>query len=51
MGDGAVKFITESIDAGNQTAAPTQGGAASAYGLWGALGTRATKEIVDLSQL
>jgi len=51
MGDGAVKFITESIDAGNRNAAPAQGGAASVYGLWGSLGTRGAKETVDLNQL
>ncbi|TWU49803.1 DUF1559 domain-containing protein [Rubripirellula reticaptiva] len=56
MGDGAVKFITDSIEAGSAT----QGGAASLpifrwnragdvspYGLWGALGTRANKEIIE----
>jgi len=54
MGDGAVKFITDSIEAGSATAnmvtyygdsAPI--GAASPYGLWGALGTRANKEVID----
>tara|TARA_R110002049_G_scaffold27321_2_gene94267 strand:- start:486623 stop:487858 length:1236 start_codon:yes stop_codon:yes gene_type:complete len=55
MGDGAVKFITDSIEAGNQnahmvennqtgTAAP---GSRSPYGLWGALGTRSSKEIIE----
>tara|TARA_R110002049_G_scaffold46487_1_gene135175 strand:- start:130736 stop:132187 length:1452 start_codon:yes stop_codon:yes gene_type:complete len=63
MGDGAVKFITDSIDAGNEhfptlyvgiagasssavdpTSVP---GMQSPYGLWGALGTRANKEIID----
>ncbi|MCC9644831.1 DUF1559 domain-containing protein [Rhodopirellula sp. JC740] len=56
MGDGAVKFITDSIEAGNQrhemvwqnastpTAAP---GSKSPYGIWGALGTKASKEVVD----
>ncbi len=51
LGDGAVKFITDSIEAGNKNAAPAQAGAASAYGLWGSLGTRGAKENVDLSQL
>lgn len=56
MGDGAVKFITDSIEAGNSrnpmvirtgTAANNnQPGAPSPYGLWGALGTRASKETV-----
>ncbi|MCM2372677.1 DUF1559 domain-containing protein [Aporhodopirellula aestuarii] len=57
MGDGAVKFITDSIEAGNSRAAmvweggnATLGnvpGARSPYGLWGAIGTRASKEVVD----
>jgi prepilin-type N-terminal cleavage/methylation domain-containing protein/prepilin-type processing-associated H-X9-DG protein len=56
MGDGAVKFITDSIEAGNSTArmvylagtaaTNNQPGAQSPYGLWGALGTRASKEVV-----
>ena len=62
MGDGAVIFITDSIEAGNSrhpmvwlrghdrgsnplpTAAP---GSQSPYGLWGALGTRASKETIE----
>ena len=55
MGDGAIKFITDSIESGNQntmmveynqtgTAAP---GSKSPYGLWGALGTRAVKETIS----
>ncbi|TWT76344.1 hypothetical protein CA13_68380 [Planctomycetes bacterium CA13] len=55
MGDGAVKFITDSIEAGNQSAAMVsrRGSGASApgsmspYGLWGSLGTRASKEVID----
>ncbi|KLU07271.1 hypothetical protein RISK_000349 [Rhodopirellula islandica] len=55
MGDGAVKFITESIEAGNQEAPPViwngsginRPGAQSPYGLWGALGTRAAKETIE----
>ncbi len=60
MGDGAVVFITDSIEAGdshqqtiyvNYTAqssvAPALPGAASLYGLWGALGTRANKETIE----
>ena len=55
MGDGAVIFITDSIEAGD----PTNGtvvyngtgnrrpGAASPYGLWGALGTRANREVIQ----
>jgi prepilin-type N-terminal cleavage/methylation domain-containing protein/prepilin-type processing-associated H-X9-DG protein len=55
MGDGAVKFITDSIEAGNSHAgmvvygltgarAP---GSMSPYGLWGSLGTRASKEVIS----
>ena len=54
MGDGAIKFITDSIDAGNQNAptnrlenANTVPGGASPYGLWGSLGTRASKEVIS----
>lgn len=57
MGDGAVKFITDSIEAGNSRnpmvhKGGTAGnlnvpGAKSPYGLWGALGTRAGKEVLD----
>ena len=56
MGDGAVKFITDSIDAGNQNSLsvhrdntppnPTAG-AQSPYGLWGSLGTKASREVID----
>ncbi len=56
MGDGAVKFITESIEAGNASAPQpdTRAGSpavglGSSYGVWGALGTRASKETIDLS--
>lgn len=55
MGDGAIKFITDSIEAGDSTAgnvwwngtgdrAP---GMPSPYGLWGSLGTRANSETID----
>ncbi|TWU16272.1 DUF1559 domain-containing protein [Allorhodopirellula heiligendammensis] len=47
MGDGAVKFITDSIEAGNPSAAPASNGAMTNYGLWGALGTRAAAEVID----
>ncbi|TWT95124.1 DUF1559 domain-containing protein [Neorhodopirellula pilleata] len=53
MGDGAVKFITDSIEAGNQESAQVRFGAgfvppgsASPFGLWGALGTRGAKEVL-----
>ncbi len=54
MGDGAVKFITDSIEAGNsmaptvyqaQTVVSSVAGSKSPYGLWGALGTRASAEV------
>ncbi len=44
MTDGAVKFITESIDCGNQKAFITADGIPSPYGVWGALGTAGMKE-------
>ena len=57
MGDGAVIFMTDSVEAGDSRnpnvwltgAAATfnMPGAASPYGLWGALGTRATKEVIE----
>ena len=61
MGDGAVVFITDSIEAGDNTAPPierglggnpgwkpgAEPGAPSPYGLWGALGTRAVKEVIE----
>ncbi|TWT66001.1 DUF1559 domain-containing protein [Allorhodopirellula solitaria] len=53
MADGAVKFITESIEAGNQEADSVAKdynnlGQASPYGLWGALGTIASREVASL---
>jgi prepilin-type N-terminal cleavage/methylation domain-containing protein/prepilin-type processing-associated H-X9-DG protein len=60
MADGAVRFITDSIEAGNaRGAAPLSAmvrlggtltsapGAASPYGLWGALGTRSGREVIN----
>jgi prepilin-type processing-associated H-X9-DG protein len=59
MGDGAVIFITDSIEAGNPRApmvwrngmnvGPPSNipGSASPYGLWGALGTRANNETIE----
>jgi hypothetical protein len=43
--DGAVRFVNNSIDTGNLGVATTLG-AASPYGVWGALGTRNGKETV-----
>ncbi|EMI57082.1 DUF1559 domain-containing protein [Rhodopirellula sallentina] len=55
MGDGAVKFVTDSIEAGSSTNGTVHlnggggqaPGAMSPYGLWGALGTRAAKETIE----
>ena len=55
MGDGAVIFITDSIEAGDSTEGNVKWngtdkqapGMPSPYGLWGAMGTRANNEVVD----
>ena len=58
MGDGAVRFITDSIESGNKNAipifrqngmnaSPLPPGSQSPFGLWGSLGTRASKEIIE----
>ncbi len=56
MSDGAVIFITDSIEAGNSSAKPVHRnsqppdplpGAESPFGLWGALGTRANSETIE----
>ncbi len=41
MGDGSVRFISQSIDTGNLAVVPptAQAGGASPYGVWGALGS------------
>lgn len=56
MTDGAVRFVTDSIEAGNSrnpqvwqggvAATVNQPGAKSPFGLWGALGTRGSRETV-----
>ncbi len=53
MGDGAVRFITSSVNSGNQNSAHVgmhAGGLApgskSPFGVWGAMGTRAGRETV-----
>lgn len=48
MTDGAVRFISENIDAGNQaTAVPAPNSSGrSPYGVWGALGSRGSGEVV-----
>ncbi|MCC9603955.1 DUF1559 domain-containing protein [Stieleria sp. JC731] len=52
MGDGAVVFITDSIDAGNQSAGQQDmvtKGEKSPFGLIGSLGTRNSREVIDES--
>lgn len=48
MADGAVRFISENIDAGDANATPPSGtaGGQSPYGVWGSLGTRSGGEVV-----
>jgi hypothetical protein len=45
LGDGAVRFITDSIDCGNLAVAQA-GGGPSVYGVWGALGSKEGGESV-----
>ncbi|QDT34523.1 DUF1559 domain-containing protein [Thalassoglobus polymorphus] len=45
MADGAVRFISDSIDTGNLGVSTTLG-APSPYGVWGALGTKSGGEVV-----
>lgn len=51
MGDGAVIFITDSIEAGDQRAPVisfyNKRGKKSPYGLWGAMGSRGAKESIE----
>ena len=53
MSDGAVRFVTDSIEAGDRNADSVSGntygnpGFASPYGLWGSLGSIAAKETID----
>jgi len=57
FGDGAVKFVSEKIDAGDPTkpgAAMQEGyaraGSRSPYGIWGAMGSRASRETITMPQ-
>jgi prepilin-type N-terminal cleavage/methylation domain-containing protein len=43
LGDGAVRFISENIDAGDQGSTPVSSGL-SPYGVWGSLGSRSGNE-------
>ena len=54
MTDGSVRFITDSIESGDQTSAQVgidanmvPPGSESPFGLWGALGTRASSEVIS----
>ncbi|TWT84595.1 Type II secretion system protein G precursor [Planctomycetes bacterium CA13] len=51
MADGAVKFVTDSIEAGNSLSEVVgnglAAGSASPFGLWGSLGTRASREVIS----
>jgi hypothetical protein len=48
MADGSVRFISENIDSGNQSATipSITAGGPSPYGVWGAVGTRAGGEAI-----
>ncbi|MCA9195572.1 MAG: DUF1559 domain-containing protein [Planctomycetales bacterium] len=51
MGDGSVQFISQNIDAGNQTVDDTRlRSGPSPYGVWGALGSRNGGEAAGLPQ-
>ena len=45
LGDGAVRFISNSIDSGDQTVSPVAEGR-SPYGVWGALGSKGAGDVV-----
>ena len=55
MADGAVVFFTDSVEAGNSANGTVRlnrtgnraPGSASPYGLWGALGTKANREVIE----
>lgn len=49
MGDGSVRFISQSIDTGNLAvvAPAANGGGASPYGVWGALGSARGGETIN----
>ena len=49
MGDGSTRFVSENIDAGDQSVTPpgaTSGGQ-SPYGVWGGMGTRSGGEVIE----
>jgi len=45
--DGSVRFVTDSIDTGNLSLKPVSITDPSPYGVWGALGTRASGEVAN----
>jgi prepilin-type processing-associated H-X9-DG protein len=54
MGDGAVKFVTDSIESGNsnssqvsEIAGTVPYGSQIPFGLWGSLGTKASSETIQ----
>ncbi|OYP29435.1 DUF1559 domain-containing protein [Rhodopirellula sp. MGV] len=54
MGDGAIQFITNSIDSGNTSAGQADSvmkGDISPYGVIGALGTRNSREVIDQAMI
>ena len=50
MCDGSVQFFSDGIDTGNLSVAASANQGASAYGVWGALGTIAGAETVQWQQ-
>jgi hypothetical protein len=53
MADGAVRFISENIDAGNRSGTEVQviTGGVGPYGVWGRLGCRGDGQPVSLGDL
>ena len=45
--DGSVRFVSDNIDTGNHSLKPASINAPSPYGVWGALGTRASGEVAN----
>lgn len=54
MADNSVRFLTNEVEAGNENAAtvyagsPNPPGSESPYGLWGAMGTRNARELINV---
>ena len=46
LGAGSVRFVSENIDSGNLAAAPLTGGSPSPYGVFGALGSIQSGEVI-----